>query len=167
MSTHWVYLSLGSNLGDKEYHLREAVRLIGDIPTTRLVKKSSLYLTEPVGFTEQDYFLNAVILVETKLEPLDLLDNTQRIENSLGRERLVRWGPRTLDIDILLYDDQHINHSRLLVPHGEMHRRLFVLKPLEEIAPSLTVPGFGLVKDLIANIQNSEKITLVKMEEEW
>ncbi|NLC55971.1 MAG: 2-amino-4-hydroxy-6-hydroxymethyldihydropteridine diphosphokinase [Armatimonadetes bacterium] len=137
-----AFLSLGSNLGDRLGHLSEAVRQLRERGVTPR-RASSVYETAPVGRTEQPAFLNAVIEVETDLEPLALLAQTQAVENALGRRRVLRWGPRTLDIDILLYDDCRIDLPELQVPHPRMHERRFVLLPLVELQPDVVIPGIG------------------------
>lgn len=137
-----AYLSLGSNLGDRLGYLREAARLLAE-RGVRPVRASSVYETAPVGVTGQPPFLNAVIQVETDLTPPGLLEATQSVERALGRERSVRWGPRTLDIDILLYDGQHVDLPGLQIPHPRMHQRRFVLLPLLELQPDAVIPGAG------------------------
>lgn len=162
-----VYLSLGSNLGDKEDNLQKAVYLIGKIPGIRIRAKSSLYQTDPVGYLDQDWFLNAVLKVDTSLSPLELLDKTQGVETALGRKRLIHWGPRSIDIDILLYNQETILLPRLTVPHPEMHKRGFVLVPLNEIDNTVSVPSLGLVKDLLNGLENSDSVFLVKTPDRW
>ena len=137
-----VYLGLGSNIGDTEKNLREAVESLSKRGTIASI--SSLYKTEPVGFLDQPWFLNQVICLETKLSPEDLLKETQQIENIIGRERTVRWGPRTLDIDILLYDNLVLETETLTIPHLHLHERKFVLAPLSEIAGKILHPSLGL-----------------------
>ena len=132
------FLSLGSNMGNRLDMLKQAVQLLMHHPSVRVVAISSLYETDPVGFTDQDPFLNMVVHLETELSALALLDVCQEIEQKLNRERLIRWGPRTIDLDILLYNQEDIKTERLVVPHPRMHERAFVLIPLLEINPSLT-----------------------------
>jgi 2-amino-4-hydroxy-6-hydroxymethyldihydropteridine diphosphokinase len=133
-----AYLSLGSNMGDREANVRKALDLLADRMT--LMKVSSLYETAPIGVTDQNDFINAVALVETELHPTDLLDAILDIERIVGRVRNLRWGPRVIDIDILLYDDEAINTPELIIPHPEIMNRAFVLIPLGEIAPDLELP---------------------------
>ncbi|WP_027415794.1 2-amino-4-hydroxy-6-hydroxymethyldihydropteridine diphosphokinase [Aneurinibacillus terranovensis] len=134
-----VFLGLGSNIGDREFHLVEAVRKLQE--TGIVVKRSStIYETEPVGYVEQAPFLNVAIEVETVLSPMQLLEQTQRIEKELGRTRDIRWGPRTLDIDILLYGQEKVKESCLQIPHPRMGERAFVIVPLAEIAPDFPIP---------------------------
>ena len=135
-----AYLSLGSNFGDRKAQLQEAVRLLQANSAISNMKMSSIYETAPVGYLEQGAFLNVVIQMETSLSPLELLDTCQEIEEILQRERLVRWGPRTVDLDILLYDQEQLTTERLTIPHPRMYERAFVLVPLQELIPSLTLP---------------------------
>ncbi|MEL7568664.1 MAG: 2-amino-4-hydroxy-6-hydroxymethyldihydropteridine diphosphokinase, partial [Dehalobacterium sp.] len=106
MKNNLAYLSLGSNMGDKKAYLRQASKCLEDTPLIKVTRKSSVYQTDPVGFEEQDFFLNAVLELETQLEPGALLNITQDIENRLGRKRTIHWGPRTIDIDILLFNEE-------------------------------------------------------------
>lgn len=132
-----AYLSLGSNLGDRQARLREAVQLLQEHPSIFSVKISSIYETAPVGYTEQGAFLNLAVQLETTLSALELLDACQEIEQALHRERLIRWGPRTVDLDILLYNQDDIETERLVIPHPRMQERAFVLVPLRELLPAL------------------------------
>ena len=134
-----VYLSLGSNLGDREHMLAEAIRLL-DRPDFRVLRVSGIYETEPMERREQPWFLNLVVEAETDLFPLQLLQRTQRIEMELGRKRLVAKGPRNIDIDILLYGSFVIHAPRLEVPHPRLAGRRFVLEPLADLAPELRHP---------------------------
>lgn len=135
-----VYISFGSNIGDREYQINEALRKLEQIQGTKLLVVSSLYETVPVGGVEQDDFLNGAAIVETSLTPISFLNEIQRIELELGRERKIHWGPRTIDLDVLLIDEIVIEHDRLKVPHPFMHERSFVLIPLAEIASEAVHP---------------------------
>jgi 2-amino-4-hydroxy-6-hydroxymethyldihydropteridine diphosphokinase len=141
----WVTacLGLGSNMGDREGNLNKAVELLGGSHEVRVVGVSSFHETEPVGYTEQGLFLNAAVCVETTLSAEELLRRCLEIEDSLGRVRTIRWGPRTVDIDILLYGDEVIVTEDLKVPHPLMHEREFVLTPLSEIAAGAVHPVLG------------------------
>ena len=141
MHTEHVFLALGSNLGDRNNHLESAIEELQKYAV--LVQRSSIYESEPVGFQEQEPFLNMVCHVTTELLPLELLDTIQRIEIQLGRTRTFRNGPRTIDIDILLYGGHSIHTERLDVPHPRMSKRAFVLLPLAEIAPDVVHPELG------------------------
>lgn len=138
-----VYLSIGSNIGDREQYLREAVQALGAVNGVTVDRVSSIYETVPVGYTDQADFLNITVQLVTTLEPIALLDACQHIEQTLGRERTIRWGPRTVDLDILLYNQDNIKMERLLVPHPRMDERAFVLIPLLEIAPDIVDPVNG------------------------
>jgi len=132
---HEVYLSLGSNLGDKAAYLKGAIELLGAQKEIVVGEMSDWILTKPYGVTDQPVFLNGCVKIRTLLTPEELLDVTQAIEAGAGRERTIHWGPRTLDIDILFYDDEIIGTRRLVVPHPEIEKRLFVLQPMNQIAP--------------------------------
>ncbi|HHY22839.1 MAG TPA: 2-amino-4-hydroxy-6-hydroxymethyldihydropteridine diphosphokinase [Clostridiaceae bacterium] len=136
-----VYIALGSNMGNRYENLKKAIKAISALDNTKLIKSSNIYETEPVGYLAQDKFLNMVILVETNLNPLMLLRKLQEIENMLQRKRLIRWGPRTIDLDILLYDKLTINLPELQIPHPEMLKRAFVLIPLKDIEPDMEIYG--------------------------
>ncbi len=132
---HEVYLSLGSNLGDKAAYLQGAIELLGAQKQIVVEEVSDLILTKPYGITEQPVFLNGCVKIRTLLLPEELLDVTQAIEAHAKRERTMHWGPRTLDIDILFYDDEIIGSKRLIVPHPEIEKRMFVLEPMNQLAP--------------------------------
>ena len=132
---HTAYIALGSNMGDKERYLNQAVEALGKVPSCKVEKVSSFLTTKPYGMTDQDDFLNGCLCLRTLLTPRELLDALHRIEQDAGRERIVHWGPRTLDLDIIFYDDLILEENDLCIPHVDMHRRDFVLKPLHEIAP--------------------------------
>jgi 2-amino-4-hydroxy-6-hydroxymethyldihydropteridine diphosphokinase len=136
-----VFIGLGSNLSKPEQQLNAALNALSSLPSTKLEQSSSLYSSQPMGPQDQPDYVNAVALIKTKLKPLDLLIHTQQIELSQGRERKGnRWGPRTLDLDILLYADQNINLPNLVVPHYGLKNREFVLYPLFEITKELILP---------------------------
>lgn len=130
-----VYLSLGSNVGDRAANLWEAVRRLAQLSGSRLIRLSPLYETEPVGPVPQDWFFNAVLCLETPLKPLQLLSAAKRIEQEMGRAPGERWGPRLIDIDILLYDDLRLESEALVIPHPELWDRRFVLDPLKDVLP--------------------------------
>ncbi|MCI0634356.1 MAG: 2-amino-4-hydroxy-6-hydroxymethyldihydropteridine diphosphokinase [Actinobacteria bacterium] len=135
-----AYLALGSNLGDRLEHLRSAVRLLSGADAIEVVRSSRVYETEPVG-PPQPAYLNAVVEVRTDLEPAELLAATRAVEEARGRVRGERWGPRTIDIDILTYDEATIDEPDLIVPHPRMHERGFVLVPLGELEADPMLPG--------------------------
>lgn len=140
---HRVYLGIGSNLGDKEANLNKSIELINEIEGCEIVKKSSLITTKAWGNENQDDFLNGVVEIRTYLEPQEILKEIAIVENSLGRVREEKWGPRTIDVDILLYDSLVMYQDDLIIPHPLMHQRDFVLKPLSEIAPFYIHPVFS------------------------
>ena len=142
-----AYVGLGANLGDREATIRAAV---AELPG--VVGVSNLRETDPVGVTDQPRFLNGVAALQTELPPRELLDVLLAVERRLGRERRERWGPRTIDLDLLLYGDQEIAEDGLIVPHPHLHERRFVLEPLADLAPQLVVPGRGRVEDLLAEL---------------
>jgi 2-amino-4-hydroxy-6-hydroxymethyldihydropteridine diphosphokinase len=145
-----AFVGLGSNLGERERFIRQAVEEMARMPRTQLVRVSSLYDTEPVGDQDQPSFLNAVAVLDTELKPRELLWNLQLIEKRLGRVRARRWGPRTIDLDILLYGEMVIEQEDLVIPHPELENRAFVIIPLYELDPELRLPGSGqMVKDLM------------------
>lgn len=152
-----AYIAIGSNLASPLEQVNAAVQALGDIPQTRVVALSSFYRTPPLGPQDQPDYLNAAIALETALSAEALLDNTQRIELQQGRVRKEeRWGPRTLDLDIMLFGDAQIHTERLTVPHYDMKRRSFMLWPLFEIAPDLTFPDGEHLSALLAQL-NAEK----------
>lgn len=133
-----AYLSLGSNVGDREGNLRTAIEKLREVG--EVLKISSIYETEPVEFTNQPWFLNCAVEFETKQSPRELLAGVLEIEESMGRKRIQPKGPRTIDIDILLFGDDIVNEEKLMIPHPAMHERGFVLEPLAEIAPEVKHP---------------------------
>lgn len=133
-----VYLSIGTNMGNRLDNLQNAVRMLMGQPSVKVQAVSSIYETVAVGFTDQADFLNIVVCVETTLSPFDMLEMCQKIEHELGRIREFRWGPRIIDLDILLYNHENIETDNLIVPHERMFERAFVLVPLVEIAPLST-----------------------------
>ncbi|MBO1582664.1 2-amino-4-hydroxy-6-hydroxymethyldihydropteridine diphosphokinase [Bacillus sp. XF8] len=128
-----VYVALGSNIGDRYAYLLQAIELLNKNPHIRVEDVSSVYETDPVGYTDQNRFLNLVIKISTNLLPQELLKVTQKVEIDLGRKREIRWGPRTVDLDILLYNQENIEAENLIVPHPRMFERAFVIVPLLEI----------------------------------
>lgn len=140
-----VYVGLGSNLGEREAQIRSAIEQLGKMPRSRFVKASSVYDTDPVGDPDQPRFLNAVACIETELTPGEVLWNLLLIEQRLGRVRSKtrKWGPRTIDLDLIFYGDQVVEEENLTVPHPEAHLRAFVLAPLAELAPDLVHPALG------------------------
>lgn len=137
---HAAYLGLGSNVGDREEYIEQAIFLLSKTPGIKIIKKSTNYETEAEGGGDQPQYLNAAVEIQTNFDPYKLLEVLQETESALGREREVEWGPRTIDLDILLYDDQIISDDKLQIPHPLLHERVFVLKPLSEIAAKAVHP---------------------------
>jgi 2-amino-4-hydroxy-6-hydroxymethyldihydropteridine diphosphokinase len=140
MNSHTAYVGLGSNIGDKYANLALAIDKMRLIPDTRVVEQSADYLTAPVGPQDQPQFANSVVKITTERSPRELLDALKAIERAMGRANTGRWGPRVIDLDILLYDNAVIEEEDLKIPHPEMPRREFVLEPLCEIAPEAYHP---------------------------
>lgn len=159
MIQHTAYIGIGSNLGNPAEHVRFAISQLMQLPSSRLAAASSLYKTAPVDADGDDY-VNAVVCLLTALSPDNLLDRFHKLENVSGRKRTYRNAPRTLDLDLLLYDDKQINTPALILPHPRMTQRAFVLVPLLEIAPDVTIPGKGAAHDYLEPIRH-QPITLL------
>jgi 2-amino-4-hydroxy-6-hydroxymethyldihydropteridine diphosphokinase len=138
-----AFIGLGSNMGDRYQYLMQANRLLGDLEKVSVVNVSSIYETDPVGYEDQNLFLNMVTEVKTDLTAEELLDACMTIEQMLDRKREIRWGPRTIDLDILLFNQENIETEKLIVPHPQMKSRAFVTIPLLEIKPDITFPVTG------------------------
>jgi|SRR5690625_3548762 len=152
------YISLGTNIEPKEEYINNAIKQLSEHNNITIKKKSSIYVTTPVGYINQADFLNMVIELNTSLSSEDLLHYCQSIESDLGRERSIRYGPRTIDLDILLYNQEVIKTDRLTIPHPRMHQRSFVLIPLKEIAPHLVIPLVGMSStELLKKVASSDK----------
>lgn len=152
-----VYIALGTNLEPRAAHLEKALELFRALPDVEVKRVSSIYESKPVGYLDQPDFLNLVFEAETDLLALDLLDNCQSIEEELGRVRTIRFGPRTLDADIVLYGAEIFEEERLIVPHPRMQERAFVLLPLQELNPEFVVPKWNkTVNELVAELPLSD-----------
>lgn len=158
-----AYVALGSNLDDPVAQVRAGAQALGKLPGTQLVRCSALYRTAPVGVTEQPDFINAVCALDTDLPPAALMQALLDIERAHGRLRDIQGGPRTLDLDLLLYGDRVCHEPGLTLPHPRLHERAFVLYPLSEIAPGLSIPGHGPVETLRAGCagQAIERLAVV------
>lgn len=155
--SHKVFLSLGSNIGDRDKYLIAAVKKISDIGNVTLDKVSNIYETDPVGYTDQARFLNMAAALDTILEPHVLLNELFKIENLLDRQRHIRWGPRTIDIDMLLYDELRLSTTSLTIPHPRMLERAFVLVPLKDIYEGEELLGEN-INDLIDKCSDKKSI---------
>jgi 2-amino-4-hydroxy-6-hydroxymethyldihydropteridine diphosphokinase len=148
-----AFIGIGSNLGDREANLRKAVELLSEEDGIHVVAASEIRETDPVGPVEQGPFLNGAVRIETDLAPRELLERLLAVEQRLGRVRRERWGPRTIDLDLLLYGDDVVNEPGLTVPHPRLHERRFALEPLSDLAPSLEIPGKGPISALLAELE--------------
>ena len=157
------FVGIGSNLGNPTGNCLRAVELISSLNEVKVLQRSSLYRTEPVGFSEQDWFINCVIEIRTTLSVYFLLKILQQIEDDMGRIRTAKWGPRTVDMDILFYGQDIVEDERLVIPHPELHKRRFVLAPLCEIAPYFVHPAFGIsVEELLNSLQDRSEVVVIK-----
>lgn len=152
-----AFVGLGGNLGDAVATLRSAVQALADLPQTRLLQASSLYRTPAWGLQQQPDFINGVAMLDTQLDPRALLEALLGVERDFGRDREAgsRWGPRTLDLDLLLYGNAVIGEPGLQVPHPHLHERAFALVPLLEIAPDILIPGQGRARDALSSLDIS------------
>lgn len=160
---HTVYLALGANIGNKKENMAKAIALLGE--KVRVVKKAPLYETKPWGYTEQENFINSVIMGETDATPEELLQFVKQIEKEVGRQKRFTNGPREIDIDILFYDDLIINTPSLTIPHALLHVRDFVLQPLCDIAPDFVHPILHkTIRQLLQEVPETEKVVIKKAE---
>ena len=156
-----VYIGLGSNMKSPKQQIRSAIKSIEGIVSTQVLRVSSLYKSKPFGPQNQDDYINAVAKIDTNLMPLELLECMQDIENQHGRIRIERWGPRTLDLDILMFGEKIIKDNKLTVPHPEIENRSFVLVPLAEIDSNCLIPGKGLVANLL-NVVDQKDLEIIR-----
>jgi len=158
-----VYIGIGSNIGDRESYIQTSLLRLQEYPGLQITSTSSLYETVPIGVTEQGPFLNMVAMLETEMNAFQLLEILQGIEQSLGRERDIRWGPRTIDLDILLYNQENIVAEGLVVPHPRLLQRGFVIIPLHELNPEIIIPTTNKRIDSYFNhIEDKEGVRLWK-----
>lgn len=157
-----IYIALGSNLGDRLANIRKAIELMKR-EGIEIIDESSIYETEPVGYREQEWFLNSVIKGGTELSPRRLWKRLEKIEKSMGREREIKWGPRIIDLDILFYENKVLNGKQLQIPHPELHKRKFVLVPLKQIAPKLVHPVLRkTISELLRDLKDNSQVELLK-----
>jgi 2-amino-4-hydroxy-6-hydroxymethyldihydropteridine diphosphokinase len=148
-----AFVGIGSNLGDREENLARAIELLSKDDRIKVAAVSEIRETEPVGPVEQGPFLNGAIRIETDLAPRELLERLLAVEQRLGRMRRERYGPRTIDLDLLLYGDEVVDEPGLTVPHPRLHERRFALEPLSDLAPSLEIPGKGPISELLSELE--------------
>ena len=156
-----IFIALGSNLGNPKEMVKNGILSIKNIGGVRILSESSLYETPPVGILNQPNFINAVVKIDSNLSPYELLNKLLKIENTAGRIRVNKNGPRTLDLDILLFDNLILNEKKLTIPHPRMHERLFVLMPLKDIDETIVIPNHGAIIDII-NKLNPENIIRIE-----
>lgn len=155
-----AFIGIGSNLGDRIENCNDALEYICEF--CEVTHTSSLYESEPAGYTNQPTFINAVVKIKTELSPENLLNSLKLIEKKMGRERTFRWGPRIIDLDILFYENLVLETSRLVIPHEEMQKRRFVLEPMLEIESDLVHPKLNVpLKELVSNLKTNDKITKI------
>ena len=161
---HRAYIGIGSNQGKKKENYLEALDRIGKIPKTRITKASSFYESEPLG-NSKEWYVNAVIEVDTELGPEDLLTKCKNIERAMGRKKVrKRWGARIIDLDILLYNNLKLDRRGCTIPHPEMQNRKFVLVPLSEIAPQLIHPVLSMtISQLLVNVKDTKRVSLLRL----
>ncbi len=150
---HTAYIGVGSNLGERELTIRDAIELLAAEPELEVEAVSSIRETDPVGVVDQPRFLNAALRLATDLAPFPLLERLLAVEQQLGRVRNERYGPRTIDLDLLLYGDEIVDEPGLRVPHPRLAERRFVLEPLADLDPGLVVPGLGPIQTLLSELE--------------
>ena len=157
---HLAYIGFGSNIGDRLVHIQNAIHTLSQTEGITLKEISSIYKTDPVGYEAQAQFLNGVAAIQTSLSPLSLLHTLKDIETAVGRQHRIRWGPREIDLDILIYGDLCLRTEKLILPHSEMHLRSFVLVPLAEITPDLVHPVFQeSIQTLLNRLEDGKSVS--------
>jgi 2-amino-4-hydroxy-6-hydroxymethyldihydropteridine diphosphokinase len=155
-----AYIGFGSNIGDRLKHIQNAIHALSKTEGITLQEISSVYKTDPVGYETQEPFLNGIAAIQTSLSPLSLLHTLKDIEIAVGRQHRIRWGPREIDLDLLIYGDLRLQTEKLVVPHPAMHLRRFVLAPLAEIAPDLVHPVFQeTIETLLEHLEDDKSVT--------
>ncbi|MBN1380039.1 MAG: 2-amino-4-hydroxy-6-hydroxymethyldihydropteridine diphosphokinase [Deltaproteobacteria bacterium] len=156
------YIGVGSNMSEPAKRCLESAERIDEIGGVKVLRESSLYRTEPVGITDQDWFVNAVIEIRTILTPKQLLIALKQVEDDMGRKESTRWGPRIIDLDILLYSQEIVQEESLRIPHPELHKRRFVLAPLCEIASYVIHPAFGIsMRGLLDRLEDNHIVEMI------
>ncbi|ADG81100.1 2-amino-4-hydroxy-6- hydroxymethyldihydropteridine pyrophosphokinase [Thermincola ferriacetica] len=155
-----AYIALGSNQDNPREKIRTALQRMHEVDGITVRKVAPLYLTEPVGYEEQEWFYNTVAEIETALPPSELLAALQKIENHLGRVRTVRWGPRTIDLDIILYGDEKILEEDLQIPHPRFEERAFVLAPLKDLAPDMILPSGNKIGEALKRLTDKKFVCI-------
>lgn len=157
------FIGIGSNQEDPRARCIEALGSIDAIEGCKILRSSSFYRTEPVGFPEQEWFVNVVVEVRTALSAQMLMKELQAIETQMGRQKKIRWGPRVIDLDILFYGQEVLSEGGIVIPHPELHKRRFVLEPLYEIAPYIIHPAFGIsVAGLMERLEDTSKVEILE-----
>ncbi len=158
---HVVYIGIGSNIGDRQENISKAISLIKE--KSKIIKISSIYETEPVGYKDQDRFLNLALMIRTESSPEELFGFLQSIERKMGRVKRIKNGPRIIDLDILFYDDEIINEENLKIPHPRLHERMFVLKPLMDISPDFAHPVLKKkIREMVLELKKTEQVKLFR-----
>lgn len=158
MVVETAYIGVGTNLGNKRDNIKRAITMLDEIKQILVTAVAPVYRTAPVGYTEQDYFLNTVVQVETYLSPRELLAKMLGIEDKMGRKRTIRWGPRVIDLDLLLYGDKEVKEKDLIVPHPRLTKRAFVAVPLADLAPDLKLPGGKSAVQVAADLKGEQQV---------
>jgi len=159
-----AFIGVGSNIGEKIENCIKAISFLNRIEGCSVIKRSSFYKTEPIGYKDQDWFVNCAVMIETELSPYELLKKLKEIELLMGREKGIKWGPRIIDLDILMYEDIVIDEDELTIPHPLMHKRRFVLVPMNEIAPDIEHPVLKKsIKELLRRLpEDGQEVFLLK-----
>ncbi|UOR10664.1 2-amino-4-hydroxy-6-hydroxymethyldihydropteridine diphosphokinase [Halobacillus amylolyticus] len=157
-----AYIALGSNIAPREQYLTETITMLREHHSIKVCTTSKIYETAPVGYVDQNHFLNMVLEIETELQPLPLLDYCQKIEQKLGRKRVIKWGPRTIDLDILLYNEENMKAERLTIPHPYMHERAFVIVPLAEVNPRAYLPSVKQTAEEVLQLLPEDEVKSIQ-----